>query len=80
MRPALFFKPFRLFLAAVVTAAVLIPSPAAFAAAAPARSRQGMVVTQDEIGSKAGFEVIRAGGNAIDAAVATAFALAVTHP
>ena len=50
------------------------------AASAPARARQGMVVTQDEIGSKVGFEVIRAGGNAIDAAVATAFALAVTHP
>ena len=28
-----------------------------------------MVVTQDEIGSRVGFEVIRAGGNAIDAAV-----------
>jgi gamma-glutamyltranspeptidase/glutathione hydrolase len=50
------------------------------AASAPSRARQGMVVTQDEIGSKVGFEVIRAGGNAIDAAVATAFALAVTHP
>lgn len=80
MRPAPFFRPFVSLLTAAVTAAALIPSPAALAASAPARARQGMVVTQDEIGSKVGFEVIRAGGNAIDAAVATAFALAVTHP
>jgi gamma-glutamyltranspeptidase/glutathione hydrolase len=80
MRPAPFFRPLVSLLAAVVTAAALMPSPAALAASAPARARQGMVVTQDEIGSKVGFEVIRTGGNAIDAAVATAFALAVTHP
>ncbi len=68
------------FLPLFVAATVMVVKPSMEAASAPARARQGMVVTQDEIGSKVGFEVIRAGGNAIDAAVATAFALAVTHP
>jgi gamma-glutamyltranspeptidase/glutathione hydrolase len=44
------------------------------------RARQGMVATQSEIASRAGADVIRAGGTAVDAAVAAAFALAVTHP
>ena len=66
--------------AIALAALALIPAPLLSGASAPARARQGMVVTQDEIGSKAGLEVIRTGGNAIDAAVATAFALAVTHP
>jgi gamma-glutamyltranspeptidase/glutathione hydrolase len=39
-----------------------------------------MVVSQNDISSLIGAEVMRAGGNAVDAAVATAFALAVTHP
>ncbi len=39
-----------------------------------------MVVSQSAIASEIGFQVIRDGGNAVDAAVATAFALAVTHP
>lgn len=63
-----------------LAAAIAVTSAPLSAASAPARARQGMVVTQDEIASKIGFEVIRGGGNAIDAAIATAFALAVTHP
>lgn len=46
----------------------------------PARAKLGMVITQSDIASQIGFEVIKKGGNAIDAAVATAFAMAVTHP
>jgi gamma-glutamyltranspeptidase/glutathione hydrolase len=46
----------------------------------PARARQAMVVSQSDIASEVGWQVMRDGGNAIDGAVATALALAVTHP
>lgn len=44
------------------------------------RSTAGMVSSQQWIASQVGADVLSAGGNAIDAAVATGFALAVTHP
>jgi gamma-glutamyltranspeptidase / glutathione hydrolase len=52
-----------------------------YPAGAPApRSARGMVVTDDAIATRAGADVLAAGGNAVDAAVATAFALAVAFP
>jgi gamma-glutamyltranspeptidase / glutathione hydrolase len=45
-----------------------------------ARGENGMVVSANAISSDIGVDVLKDGGNTIDAAVATAFALAVTHP
>ena len=49
-------------------------------AALPVHARHAMVVTVEQHATDAGVAVLEAGGNAVDAAVAVGFALAVTHP
>lgn len=46
----------------------------------PVIAENGMVAAQDSIAAQVGVEILRAGGNAVDAAVAVGFAMAVTHP
>jgi gamma-glutamyltranspeptidase / glutathione hydrolase len=71
-------------LALVLAPAVALADPAPilspFATALPVVARHGMVVTQEAEASRVGLEVLRLGGNAVDAAVAVGFALAVTYP
>jgi len=65
---------------AIFLVCVLCVQPAQTAAPAPVSSQNGMVVSAHRLASQAGIAVLKDGGNAIDAAIAVAYALAVTFP
>src|SRR5579862_1397462 len=62
----------------ILVAVILFVAP--LSARQPVRARHGMVVTMEANAADVGVSVLQKGGNAVDAAVAVGFAMAVTHP
>lgn len=70
----------RAFLSLALGFAVAEITVAPMGARQPVRARHGMVVAMESIAADVGVEVLKKGGNAIDAAVAVGFAMSATHP
>ncbi len=66
--------------AVILSLGTALGSTAFAASPAPAEGENGMVVTAQHLASQVGIDVLKGGGNAVDAAVAVGYALAVVYP